>query len=260
MSTPQRQAAATAASASDQGPVGFVVAMVFGAVFTTLFSWLLSIVIEMVGAHTLWKERGVLHSRDLVVEDLGYIADAPHSLIVPDTLSFARALIATVAIPFEKLGVMGFYERSRAAAAEPRATASAGTGTKAKLAGALKRTAASSNQMLADLGVVALYTAQDTALRLAIVVFALPAFVLACLLGAVDGLVRRDLRKWGGGRESSFVYHHAKATTYLALGGGFALYLAWPTGGFNPAYMVLVFTALVAWSLSLTLSSFKKYL
>ena len=114
--------------------------------------------------------------------------------------------------------------------------------------------------MLATVGIVAMYTAQDTALRLAIVLFALPAFVLACLLGAVDGLVRRDLRKWGGGRESSFVYHHAKSSTYLALGGGFSLYLAWPTGGFNPAYMVLVFTALTAWSLSLTLSSFKKYL
>jgi integrating conjugative element membrane protein (TIGR03747 family) len=114
--------------------------------------------------------------------------------------------------------------------------------------------------MWATLGMVAMYTAQDTALRLAIVVFALPAFVLACLLGAVDGMVRRDLRKWGGGRESSFVYHHAKAMTYLTLGGGFSLYLAWPGGGFNPAYMVLAGTALVAWSLSLTLSSFKKYL
>ena len=48
--------------------------------------------------------------------------------------------------------------------------------------------------------------------------------------------------------------------SYLALGGGFALYLAWPFGGFNPSHMVLVFTFLVAWFLSLTLSSFKKYL
>lgn len=259
MSTPQRQATTSAASASDQGPVGFIFAMVLGALFTTVFSWLLSIGIELAGMQFLWKERGVLHSRDLVMEDLGYIADAPHSLIVPDTVSFAHDLIATVAIPFERLGVMGFYERTRAAALAAQ-TASVGPGGKAGVAGALKRTAAQLNLMLATLGVVALYTAQDTALRLAIVVFAMPAFVLACLLGAVDGLMRRDLRKWGGGRESSFIYHHAKATTYLALGGGFGLYLAWPTGGFNPAYMVLVFTALVAWSLSLTLSSFKKYL
>ncbi|MCX8516905.1 MAG: DUF4400 domain-containing protein [Rhodoferax sp.] len=48
------------------------------------------------------------------------------------------------------------------------------------------------------------------------------------MVGVVDGLVRRDLRRWGGGRESSFVYHHAKRYTHWALTGGFGLYLAWP--------------------------------
>ena len=37
-----------------------------------------------------------------------------------------------------------------------------------------------------------------------------PVFVLFTLVALVDGLVRRDLRRWGGGRESSFVYHYAK--------------------------------------------------
>ena len=76
---------------------------------------------------------------------------------------------------------------------------------------------------------------------------------------AVDGLVRRDLRRWSGGRESSFVYHHAKRYTVWALTGGFGLYLTWPFGGFNPAYMVLVFTVLVAATLSTTVAAFKKY-
>jgi hypothetical protein len=268
---------ASPASRRDPGPVGFVFGMSFGAVVTVFFSWALSIAIEFAGMQFLWQERGVLHSRDLVIEDLGYIEAAPHSVIVEDTVAFSRWLIAQVAVPFEKLGVLGFYERAAARVDELAAlqaasaseggangvasgVASAVAGRARGVASSLKRTAAHSNLTLATLGLIALYTAQDTALRLVIVVFALPAFVLACLLGAVDGLMRRDLRKWGGGRESSFVYHHAKATTFLALGGGFGLYLAWPTGGFNPAYMVLVFTALVAWSLSLTLSSFKKYL
>ena len=104
-----------------------------------------------------------------------------------------------------------------------------------------------------------MYIAQDVVLRLAVAVFALPAFVLACLIGVVDGLVRRDLRRWQGGRESSFVYHHAKRWAGWALTGGFGLYLSWPFGGFNPAYMVLVFTVLVAATLSTTVASFKKY-
>lgn len=241
------------AAVSGHGPLGMAVALAFGLVLTTAFSWFLSIVIELVGMHTLWKDKGILHARQLVQEDLQYIAEAPHSLVVADTVAFSRALIARVAIPFERLDVKGFHERTTAALDQPPAQVRAGSAT-------LKRISNTLSHMWATLGMVAMYTAQDTALRLAIVVFALPAFVLACLLGAVDGMVRRDLRKWGGGRESSFVYHHAKAMTYLCLGGGFSLYLAWPGGGFNPAYMVLAGTALAAWSLSLTLSSFKKYL
>ena len=75
----------------------------------------------------------------------------------------------------------------------------------------------------------------------------------------IDGLVRRDLRRWTGARESSFLYHHAKRYTHWALTGGFGLYLSWPFGGFNPAYMVLVFTFLVAIALSTTVAAFKKY-
>ena len=104
-----------------------------------------------------------------------------------------------------------------------------------------------------------MHVAQDVVLRLSVALFALPAFALACIVGTVDGLVRRDLRRWRGGRESSFVYHHAKRYTGWALSGGFALYLTWPFGGFNPAYMVLVFTVLVAATLSTTVAAFKKY-
>jgi integrating conjugative element membrane protein (TIGR03747 family) len=80
------------------------------------------------------------------------------------------------------------------------------------------------------------------------------------MVGLVDGLVKRDLRKWCGGRESSFVYHHSKNYTGWFLTGGLAIYLAWPFRGFDPTYMVLLFTVLVAASLSITVSSFKKYL
>jgi len=83
---------------------------------------------------------------------------------------------------------------------------------------------------------ILLYVTQDTAVRLAVAFYALPAFAMACLLGMVDGLVKRDLRKWAGGRESSFVYHHSKHYTAWFLTAGFALYLSWPVGGFNPAW------------------------
>lgn len=47
-------------------------------------------------------------------------------------------------------------------------------------------------------------------LRLAILLQALPLFALAIIIGLIDGLVRRDLRRFGAGHESGFVYHHAR--------------------------------------------------
>ena len=51
---------------------------------------------------------------------------------------------------------------------------------------------------------------QVFAVRMAVLTLAMPVFLLFGLVGVTDGLVQRDLRRWGGGRESSFVYHHAK--------------------------------------------------
>lgn len=42
--------------------------------------------------------------------------------------------------------------------------------------------------------------------RLVILVMTIPLFLMAAFTGLVDGLVRRDLRKFGAGRESSYLY------------------------------------------------------
>jgi hypothetical protein len=47
------------------------------------------------------------------------------------------------------------------------------------------------------------------AIRLAVMVSALPVFLLAGLVAVVDGLGQRDLRRFGGGREKGQVYHLA---------------------------------------------------
>ena len=43
--------------------------------------------------------------------------------------------------------------------------------------------------------------------RLLVLVLILPLFLMAAFVGLVDGLVRRDVRGFGAGRESGFVYH-----------------------------------------------------
>ena len=67
---------------------------------------------------------------------------------------------------------------------------------------------------------------QVFAVRLAILTLATPVFGLFALVALVDGLVRRDLRRWGGGRESSFVYHYAKKASIPLIIIAWVLYLS----------------------------------
>lgn len=58
----------------------------------------------------------------------------------------------------------------------------------------------------------ALFTVLMFCVRLVVLLMTIPLFAMAALTGLVDGLVRRDLRKFGIGRESSYLYHKARAT------------------------------------------------
>ena len=240
-----------------RGPVEAGLEVGLGLVFVTLFAWFIGLCVEVVGSYTIWKNEGVGHAQHLVRQDLGYIAAAPRSLLVDDTIGFSHQLIAWVEVPYQRLGVIDWYVRRHDPARQADVAPKSGGVQLLShgLASATSAVSATASRWL----VMSMFVAQDVLLRLSVALFALPAFVLACLVGLIDGLVRRDLRRWGGGRESSFVYHHAKRYTVWSLTGGFGLYLSWPFGGFNPAYMVLVFTVLVAATLSTTVAAFKKY-
>lgn len=230
-----------------RAPIGALFAVAIGFAVSIVTSVFIGTMLEIAGMYTLWPAQGASHARQHVDQDLGYIAQFPRAVLVPDTVAFARRMAEWARWPFDKLGVPGLIERASASKPDP---------ARGRAREAIRR------GYLEVLRWVEIfyYVAQDTAIRLSVAVFAVPAFCLAMLVGFVDGLVKRDLRKWCGGRESSFVYHHAKNYTGWFLTGGFALYLAWPFHGFNPTYMVLVFTVLVAISLSVTVAAFKKYL
>lgn len=97
------------------------------------------------------------------------------------------------------------------------------------------------------------------AVRLAVLALAVPAFVLFGVVGLIDGLVQRDLRRRGAGRESSFVYHHARAAILPLLLAPFIAYLALPVS-LHPGWIVLPAAMLAALAVALAARSFKKYL
>ena len=111
----------------------------------------------------------------------------------------------------------------------------------------------------ADYVLAGMQITQVFAVRLAILTLATPVFGLFTLVALVDGLVRRDLRRWGGGRESSFVYHYAKKAAIPLIIMAWVLYLALPFS-LHPSWIILPFALAFAFAVTITASTFKKYL
>jgi integrating conjugative element membrane protein (TIGR03747 family) len=230
------------------GPVGITFNLTMAIIASFIMSIVIGCVIEWVGMHTIWKAEGITHSRDMVREDLGYLREYRRSLMTQDTVAFAARWADGIASVARMSGLLTLLERAH----QPATSGAPRNG--------VAQATANIVEGMAPYIESGIYVAQDAAIRLAIVVLALPAFLLAVMVGLVDGLARRDVRRWGGGRESAFLYHGAKRLIKPAFTGGFTLYLTWPTGGFNPAWMVLPFCIAVAWVLSLMAATFKKYL
>ena len=96
-------------------------------------------------------------------------------------------------------------------------------------------------------------------LRMVICVFVLPGFVLIALVAFCDGLVARDIRKYTGGHESSYVFHKAKRWIVPSLMLTISVYLMLP---FSVPPVVLFAPAMLLTGLMIYVaaSRFKKFL
>ena len=212
-----------------------------------LLSLLVSIVIEWVGIVFWWPEEGLAHSRRMLARELSYLdGDSRDSLLMPEPARFAERSSDRA-----HYWLFEVTHLDRASRWLERAASTAGHPTVAGLRRLYQPLAVG---IMAAGQIVQLVT-----VRLAILVLATPAFVLFSLVGLIDGLVQRDLRRWGGGRESSYLYHYAKRSVGGFLIAAWVIYLALPVS-VNPAFVVIPFATLLAGSIRVTASQFKKYL
>ncbi|EGG4120355.1 DUF4400 domain-containing protein [Salmonella enterica] len=95
-------------------------------------------------------------------------------------------------------------------------------------------------------------------LRLAILLQALPLFALTITIGLIDGLVRRDLRRFGAGHESGFVYHYARRMIGSSLIATGLVWLA-VSQFLTPEYFGVLSSVIVGLAVSFAIGAFKKY-
>lgn len=110
-----------------------------------------------------------------------------------------------------------------------------------------------------DYLIAMLYTLMTFTVRVSILVLSLPLFLVFGIIGFVDGLMQRDIRRFTGEHESSFVYHIAKGFAVPFIVMSWIFYLAMPVS-VHPNWIVTPFAALFAYAVYIATSKFKKYL
>ncbi|SIP75161.1 conserved hypothetical protein [Xenorhabdus innexi] len=216
-----------------------------------VMSWLFSLLLEYLGMAFFWPEQGATHSQTMMNTELQFLStEFTRSLLLSDP---AQTVPAWLAQAYQWLFVdSGFMRWVQGQSHYP-----------------FQR----NNDFLREFNVVlqgllvhlreywlaTVFITMVTLIRLTILLLSVPLFVMVVVVALVDGLGRRDLRRYGAGYESSFVYHHAKRGIKPACTVPCILYLSWPDV-VHPTVILLPAALLSGMAVVITTSMFKKYL
>lgn len=227
------------------GLIVSAIGLVLRIIGLLIASLLFSILIEFAGLLLFWSDQGWRHSQAMLTNELGWLSEHfKSSLIIQQPgqtivqwLDFLNQWLLV------KTGFADFAQQAR--------VSNQGNGFWSWI-----------NQLyvsIEDFVLAAVYVTFTFVVRLTILVLATPLFLLAMFTGFVDGLMRRDLRKFGAGRESSFVYHRAKRAVLPLLIVPWIIYLSLPFS-LNPIAILLPCAVLLGAAVAITSTTFKKYL
>lgn len=209
---------------------------------------LLCLLIELVGMHLLWPEQGWRHAQGMMNFELQQLsANFTRSVGVQQPGRSAYRLVTWLhQTLLLDSGLLEWLMRMNEQAKE----AGTARGFNASLAQAV---------VLLERYVLAVfYTMATFLLRLLVLMLTLPLFALAALTGLVDGLVRRDLRRFCAGRESGFLYHRARATLLPLAVLPWVMYLTLPIS-MHPLWALLPAAGLLGIAVDVTVGVFKKH-
>ena len=234
-----------------QGVAAGIITLPFRFVGVLCGSLLLSIVIECVGIYLFWPDEGWRHAQAMLHYEMEQVAgDFPRSLVVQEP---GRSVQQVVESAYELLFVSsGLREWIDNAAEQARANGRGATNSFMHQLG--KAYTYVETYLLAAAYMVLVFI-----VRLAVLCLAIPLFALAAFVGLVDGLVRRDIRRFGAGRESGFLFHRAKACLMPLAVLPWVVYLALPVS-VSPLLVLLPCAVMLGLTVDIVAGSFKKYL
>ncbi|EAM2983606.1 TIGR03747 family integrating conjugative element membrane protein [Salmonella enterica] len=222
---------------------------IVGILLASLF---FSLLIEYVGLIFWWPEQGSLHARGMMETELGYLSS-----------NFTRSLFisapAVTAMAWINLGYHWIFVDSGFIGFISQGTAAGSGSANTLLTGEILALGDWLLTHLRDFLQATVYISVVFVVRVLILVLSVPLFVMVVMVAMVEGLSRRDLRRYGAGYESSFLYHHAKRFIKPSVIYPCMLYLSWPTAIY-PNMVLLPAALLLGASVTVLMSTFKKYL
>lgn len=236
---------------SQQGLFASIVTLPLRMLGVLIGSLLLSILIECAGMHLFWPEQGWRHAQGMLDYELSHLpTHFTRSAVVQEPGRTAHELVeGAYQWLFVNSGLLDWMSQASARSRAPS------HGDTQDLRYYISQVYVWSERYL----IAAAFTTLTFLVRLLVLVLTLPLFLLAAFVGMVDGLVRRDIRKFGAGRESGFVYHRAKASLMPLAVLPWILYLTLPVS-VHPLLVLLPSAALLGLAVNITAASFKKYL
>jgi integrating conjugative element membrane protein (TIGR03747 family) len=206
---------------------------------------LFSILLECLGMTFLWVDQGPRHSERMLATELQYLNDDfTRSVFTARPVELGLRIVNWASLGLD-------WVRVNALIAWLHAPVPCSPEWSRSLHDLLQR---ARSYLEATANIIKVF-----AVRLAVLALATPVFALFGLVGMGEGLMRRDLRRWGGGRESSFLYHHSKKILGPSVVAAWMLYLAVPVS-IHPNTVLLPFAVLFAAGIAITTATFKKYL
>ncbi len=242
--------------AHEQGLIATLITLPFRLFGVLCGSLLLCILIECVGLHFFWPEQRWHHAQGMLNYELDQLSSYfTRSVLVQEP---GRTVHQWVEGAYEGLfvrtGLLGWVR-------DISAHARAG-GTAADRHSQSRDFGYYLGQIylrMEDYVLASIYGLLTFLVRLLVLCLMLPLFLMTAFAGTVDGLVRRDVRRFGAGRESGFVYHRAKASLMPLAALPWGFYLALPVS-VSPLLILLPSAVLLGVATDIAAGSFKKYL
>jgi len=184
----------------ERGPLGKGFYILWFTFKTLLISLLISIILEFLVIKYMYPEQGSEHSAQLLVNEVEYLTDNFKSTFFYGTTTSAVSIDVSNYI-YQLLvvstGFSAFHQRYSAPA----------YATESSTVRRLKRVYKTAMPYaLATINIVQLFF-----VRLVVILMSMPAFFLIAFVAIVDGLVQRDLRRFTGAIERSWVHHYTKS-------------------------------------------------